>query len=408
MPVAGQREGVTSARGEEACEETGPDCVARARAVAPRVAAAAEQIERERALPQSLLAALHEARLFRMLLPRSCGGDEVEPVRFVAAVETIAKADASTAWCVAQASGCAMSAAYLDPAVARHIFGPADAVLAWGPAGPGPRAVAVAGGWRLSGTWSFASGSRHAQWLGGHCTLCAADGTPRLGEDGRPVERTLLFPRAQASITDVWQVMGLKGTGSDTYAVADLFVPAGYAFTRESAEDRRETGPLYRFTTFQIYAIAFAAVALGIARATLDAFLALARTKVSLTATKVLRENGMIQSQAALAEARLQSARSYLVTSLDALWDAVAANGALTLDERIRLRLAATWATFQAREVVDAAYHAAGATAIFASNPFERRFRDMHTVSQQVQANMANFEIAGQALLGLAPASRVV
>src|ERR1700731_2581095 len=141
-------------------------------------------------------------------------------------------------------------------------------------------ASAVQGGYRVSGSWPYASGSRHAQWLGGHAQLLDAEGKPCLGPDGKPAERTLLFPKAKAEIKDVWHVVGLKGTGSDTYTVTDLFVPARYSFTRESAAARREAGPLYRLTTFQLYGCGFAAVALGIARATLDAFIAMAAVKV--------------------------------------------------------------------------------------------------------------------------------
>lgn len=380
----------------------------RARAVAPLIAAAAPRIEAERALPPDVLAALHEARLFRMLLPRSIGGDEVMPADFFAAIESLAAADASAAWCVGQGAGCGMSAAYLAPEAARAVFGGADAVLAWGPLGRDARAVIVDGGFRVSGTWHFASGSRHANWLGAHCIVYSADGQPQRDDEGKPIERTMLFPKARATVTDNWQVMGLKGTGSDSYSVTDLFVPSAYAFSRDTAADRRETGALYCFTSFSLYGVAFAGVALGIARATLDAFIMLARDKVSSNAKTSLRENAVIQAQVAMAEAKLLSARGFLVETLHENGRAAVEQGGFTLDQRIRLRLAATWASLQAREVVDAAYHAAGATAIFESNPFERRFRDIHTVSQQVQAHVANFEIVGQCLLGLDPKSRVV
>src|SRR6202171_2973663 len=140
--------------------------VARARALAPRIEACADQIEQERRLAPPVLDALFAAGMFRLLLPRSLDGSEVDPATFAAVIEEIAKADASTAWCMCQASGCAMSGAYLPPAVASEVFGTDPrAVLAWGP-GPGARAVAAEGGYRVTGTWSFASGCRHATWLG--------------------------------------------------------------------------------------------------------------------------------------------------------------------------------------------------------------------------------------------------
>jgi alkylation response protein AidB-like acyl-CoA dehydrogenase len=384
------------------------DPVQRARTLRPQIEAAAQAIERERALPRELLAALHDARLFRLLLPRSCGGEEVAPAVFVAAVEELAKADASVAWCMAQGSGCSMAAAYLDPAVAQEIFSGHEAVLAWGPGAGNAEAIAVQGGYRVSGTWPYASGSRHAQWLGGHAHLVDAAGRPLLGPDGKPAERTLLFPKTKAAIRDVWHVVGLKGTGSDTYTVTALFVPARYAFTRESADDRREAGPLYRLTTFQLYGCGFAAVALGIARAMLDAFMAMAAAKVPMLGTKPIRESAVVQAKVASAEARWQSARAFLMWTLDDCWDSVSRGESLSLHQRAALRLAGVYATEQCTKVVEIAYHLAGGSAIFENQAFERRLRDMHAVTQQVQGQLVNFEHVGQVLLGLPSASRLI
>jgi indole-3-acetate monooxygenase len=135
------------------------DPVQRARQLRPLIEGAVPEIERDRALPQRLLAAVHDAGLFRLLLPRSCGGEEVEPAVFVAAVEEIAKGDASTAWCMAQGSGCSMTAAYIDPAIAREIFGGKEAVLAWGPSEANAKATAIKDGYCVSGTWSYARAS---------------------------------------------------------------------------------------------------------------------------------------------------------------------------------------------------------------------------------------------------------
>src|SRR5215813_3917870 len=166
--------------------------VARAEALAPAVAAASNDIEQDRRLPEALLDKLHEAQLFRLLLPRSANGIETDPVTFFHVIETIAREDASTAWCLSQAGGCAMSAAYLDLPVARAIFGnDPRAVLAWGP-GPRVKAIECEGGYRVTGVWAFASGGRHATWLGAHCPIWQADGSPRIGPNGRQLERTML------------------------------------------------------------------------------------------------------------------------------------------------------------------------------------------------------------------------
>ena len=172
--------------------------------------------------------------------------------------------------------------------------------------------------------------------------------------------------------------------------------------------DRRETGPLYRFSNFHLYGIGFAAIALGLARAALDAFIELAATKVPSTKTFVLRDNAVVQSQVALAQAKLASSRGYLLATLQETWDTVVRGESLSLPQRAALKLSGTYAAHQAKDVIDAVYHAAGATAIFESNPFERRFRDVHTVIQQVQGQFANFEMVGQVLLGLPSPSKLI
>src|SRR3954454_5570789 len=187
------------------------DYIARARCVAPLLAAAAPRIDAARELPADVVDTMHEAGMFRLLVPRSIGGAELDPATYIQCVEAIASGDASVAWCMNQGSGCSMSAGYLAPNVAREVFGGERDVLAWGQ-GPGAKAIRVDGGWRISGTWAFASGSRHATWLGAHCPCSEADGTPQRTSDGKPWERTMLFRREVATIEDVWYVVGLRGT----------------------------------------------------------------------------------------------------------------------------------------------------------------------------------------------------
>ncbi len=278
----------------------GRDLIARAESLAPLLEAAAPRMERARQLAPEVVEALHAGGFYRLLLPRSLGGAELPPAEFVQVIEAIAKADASTAWCLGQAGGCAMSGAYLPRAVAEEVFGPSNAVLAWGPPNKHGRAVAVDGGYRLTGRWEFASGSRHATWLGAHAPVFDRAGKP-LAAGAEPLSvPTFLFPRSSAAIEDTWQVVGLKATGSDTYAVTDLFIPKDHAFVRDDPNTRSEPGPLYRFSTYQIYGAAFAAVALGIARSLQDAFVALAREKTGFLAAAPMRENAAIQAQVAV------------------------------------------------------------------------------------------------------------
>jgi indole-3-acetate monooxygenase len=375
------------------------DWLRRVAALAPRIAAAADEIERERRVPEAVVSAMAEAGLFRLLLPRSISGGEVDPRIFAQVLHEIARIDGSTAWCLGQTSVCAMVAAFLPVGAACEIFSDQRSVLTWG-SGSG-QAVAVDGGYRVTGSWSFASGGHNATWLGGHSLVHDRDGTPRRGSDGSALWRTMLFPAAEAPLTDVWQVIGLRGTGSDTYAVRDLFVPDCHSVARHDPAERREHGPLYSFRTDHLFACGFASVALGLARRMLDDFIALAKNKQPRGYAQALRDSSAVQTEVGELEGRLRGARLYLMGTIGEVWQALARSNDLTLEQRMSIRLAATRTIQEAVAVADAAYHAAGATAIFTRSDFERRFRDIHAVAQQLQARRSHFETVGKFLLGL-------
>jgi alkylation response protein AidB-like acyl-CoA dehydrogenase len=372
----------------------------RARALAPLIAREADEIERTRRLTSPVVSALIENGLYRVLLPQSFGGAEAPPEVFMQVLEEIAKADASTAWCLGQCSVCAMTAAYLDADAARAIFEKPTDILAWGAIAHAVQAVP--GGYRVTARWDFASGSRQASWLGAHVQVTEPDGTTRRKPNGAPEIRTILFPVTSATMYDVWDVIGLAGTGTDSYSVDNLFIPEKFAALRDDASALRESGTLYRITTYTMFGMGFAAVALGVARATLDAAVDLARGKAS-AGLKPMRENNAVQGAIGRIEGNLRAARAYLYATVDEAWRDLTRTGHLAEDHRIALRLAATWTIHQAAAVVDAAYHMAGATAVFRANKFERRFRDMHAIAQQVQARDTHYEDVGKAILAADP-----
>jgi indole-3-acetate monooxygenase len=390
-------------------KSTSVDWVVRAAALVPTIEAAAGRIEAERRIVPEVVAALHEAGLFHMLLPASLGGGAADIVAFNQVIETIATADASTAWCLAQQVASTQAAGFLDAKVAREVFGPPDGAVAWGPPS-GAKAVVTDGGYIVNGKWRFASGSGHCPWIGGHCAVFEADGKPRLDGHGRSVLRTMLFRKEQATFHDIWHVIGLRGTGSNGYEVRDLFVPEAYSYWRDNPPDRRGDAPLSNIPLLTLYGMGFSGVALGIARASLDAFMKLAITKkpsATHGAPIPLREHPAVQARVAEATGQLQSARAYLIDLLRVFWDAATAHRPVALEQRAQLRVAITGAIEQSCRVVDFAYRAAGADAIFQGSPFERRFRDMHTVTAQGQAHLSNFEGAGQALFGIETAQRL-
>jgi len=370
------------------------DIVGRVAKVRDQMLAAGEAIERDRRVPADLLAALHREKFYRLLLPRAYGGEEARPSTFFRTLAALAAADGSVAWCICQANGCAMSAAFVEPAIARRIWGEdPHGVLAWGP-GKGDAAI-VDGGWRVSGRWAFASGSRHATWLGCHCPMPMPDGSVK--------ERTMLIPASQVSFTDIWDVIGLRGTASDQFSVKDVFVPHECSLVRSAIEKRYCDGPLFEFSSSALYSVGFSAVAFGLAREMLDIFKALAADKTPRRMPTVLRENNVVQAEVATAEARLAAAEFLLTGHLDRMLDEATTAGELSLDTRMKLRLFTTFTIHEAKAVADMVYDASGATAIFKSHPLERRFRDIHTVTQQVQGRKAHFQTVGAYMLGLPP-----
>ena len=217
----------------------------------------------------------------------------------------------------------------------------------------------------------------------------------------------MLFPRHLAKVDpDVWNTMGLRGTGSDTFTLTGVFVDDAHAVTREAAEERRETGTLYRFQAMQLYAGGFCCVALGASRALLNAVIALAKGKVQLGGTEQLRDNNAVQHTIGYWDAALKAARAGLLAVLDEVWADVDRTGAISLENRIAVRQVTTFAIHTARDAAYHMFHEAGSTAIFADGPFERRLRDVSSVAQHLQGRRAHFETVGTYMLGGTPSLR--
>jgi indole-3-acetate monooxygenase len=379
------------------------DCsspLARATAIGPAIRASADDIERTRRIPEPLLTGLHASGLFRLLLPRAYGGGEVEPCEYLAAIIEVSRHDASIGWNMFVANSSALIAPHLPQATAAEIFGNPRTIIAWGPPNA-CRARAVPGGYRVSGRWDFASGCHQALWMGMHGHVEETDGSLRLNAAQRPTIRTLLFPADRATLIDTWTTIGLRGTASDSYTVEDLFVPEAYSATREDPAGRNIAGPLYAFTMQGLYAVGVAGVGLGAAREMLSELVRLGATKTPRGLAR-LADQPLVQAEVARSEARLGSAEAYLRAILAEIYAHADQWAAIDTEDRARVRLACANAIQGAIEVADAVYKAAGVDAIFPGSPFERRFRDIHTLSQQIQSRSAHFEAVGRILLGTA------
>lgn len=371
--------------------------------IAELVESAGARNEAAGRLVPEVVDSLHAQGLFRMLLPRAYGGEEIDLVTWFRALEALGKLDASTAWCVGQINGCATTASGVSPAVARTIWGDPRAALSWGPPVTS-RAIAEPNGHRVSGEWTMSSGSRHATWVGLMAPVFDARGAPVALPHGAPT-RVFFVPASAVEWVENWNVTGLRATNSGGFRVNDVLVPAGFSTLHHHDLGAEIATPLYKIPLILTFAVGFSGVALGIARAMLDAVTRLAIAKKPRLAELALRESHLVQFQIGEAEARLRSARAYVETTTEQAWRSVLASDALGLSQRMDLRLATTFAIHEARAVAGSAWDLAGANAIFSESPFERRWRDINTVTQQLQARKSHLQDVGAWLLGLGPAS---
>jgi indole-3-acetate monooxygenase len=355
------------------------------RTLAPVIREHADGIEQERSLPKPVIRGLIDAGVFRMLAPRSLGGDEIDPMTACRVIEEVAAQDGSTGWC-AMIGACNSHFGGLLPAAgAREIFADRDVVLA-GTFRPTGVAVPVDGGYRVTGRWPFASGITHSYWLMGGCSI--AGGGPRL----------MFLPRGEAHVLDTWYTVGLRGTGSHDFEVNDVFVPVSRSLS--FSEPPVERGPLYSMPAIALFSTLIASVSLGVARHALEVFKNLARVKKPTGSQELLRASAVTQSRLGEAEGLLRAGRALLFESLGAAWEVASRGEPLSWTQRGLLWLSATQAATQALQSVDIVYRTGGASSVYVSTHLERCLRDAHTASQHLTVMPTNYELAGQLFLG--------
>ena len=381
------------------------DMVAAARALRPQIIAARDEMDREGRLPSSLVSAMDEAGLFRPFVPRSLGGAEVDPLTAFRAVEQVAMADGSAAWCCFIAGSIAMYSGWLENGVARELFGYPSALRGAGSFRPLGTARIADGGYVATGRWDFASGCLHANWLFLNCVV-ADDSGPRYNVggplDGQPRLKMMTVPVEDAEIIPNWSVIGLHGTGSNDVAVSGLFVPEDRTFAL--TDQPLDPAPLLTFrsamaTTFT----PLAGHTLGMARGALDAFIELAGAKGTTMNMALLRDRPPAQEVVGRAEAIISGARTYALESAGRMWEAMQ-SGEEDLGKRVmQTRLAVTHAVHESARAIDMLYHASGTNAVRSSNLLERYFRDVHAAMMHAGGLLTNFEQGGRVALGLPP-----
>jgi alkylation response protein AidB-like acyl-CoA dehydrogenase len=294
------------------CNERSIRTLEATRELAPKIRAAADEIEQGRRLPLHLVREMQRAGVFRMAMPREWGGPELNLLSQLQVIEALSMADASAGWCAMIGTDGGYLTAYIDQTVAREMYADIDSVTAVTFAPPG-KAVKTGEGFTVNGRWPFASGCQHATWFIGHFAIFDGD-SPRLQPNGLPETRFGFMPAEECEIIDTWTTSGLRGSGSHDWTVKDRFIPEARTFNLAAPTQYRK-GPLYTLPNLLLYKAA--AVVLGIARGAIDDFIALASNKPltfkSPSAGKaLLRDETYAQCTVAQAEAMVSSARGFV------------------------------------------------------------------------------------------------
>ncbi len=371
--------------------------LANAQALGPQIEAVANQIEAQRRLPDDLVEAMRAAGIFRIAFPKAWGGPEVDLVSQSKLVEILAYHDASVAWIAMICSDSGHYAARLDEATARELYPELD-LLTSGYLFPAGTAVEVDGGYRVSGRWQFGSGCLHADRILGGCMIHDANGL-KMTAAGLPEMRAIWLPNDAVTIHDTWHTTGLAGSGSNDYSANDVFVPTTHSFFPFVPGDRPE--PLYRY--HGLFFVNLPAVSIGCAQRMLDDLQALARTKVSMPSMTAMKDEYRVQLALAEGTAKIGAARAYQNTVLDDIWSTLLAGDSPSREQRAAISLMSVHAIRAGIEVSEIVCEAVGAASIYKANPFDRRRRDLATVSAHVIGQRKTLAAAAQLLFGDEP-----
>lgn len=360
-----------------------------ARELAPAIKGRGAEIEAARTLPGDLVDDLVVAGCFRALVPRSYGGDEVTLADFLTVIEELARADGSVGWTTAVGALGPVVLGGLPAASFGTVYASDPNVILAGAFNPTGRATPVAGGYRVNGQWSFASGCRHAHWFYAHSVV----------DDGRmPPLRMMVLPAADVEVLDTWSTLGLCGTGSHDFTVADRFVAEEWSYS--IFEPRELDYTLLRIPELCLSTMTLAAVAVGIASGALAEVVELAAGKVPMFADSSLAANPLFRNQLGEADAALRAARVLLHCDAADAWATAADRATFDDPMRARFRSATTWTTATAARVVEVAHRAGGGTALYTGSPLQRRLRDIHTVTQHFGLKLDTYTLAGGVLAG--------
>jgi len=370
------------------------------RALAPAIRRRSDEIEHLRRLPLDLVADLKAAGCFRMLVPRHYDGDELPLGQALEVLEELASADGAAGWTTMIGSSSPVLFGLLPKPALDEIYAPGPDVIGAGALAPKGRAVAVDGGYCLSGQWPFASGCQHADWLLAQSVVMEDAERPKLLDNGMPVLRVAVFPAAAAELVDTWHTAGLRGTGSHDFRLEGLFCPAGRTFGFLGATPALPS-PVLRIPTLAQLPLLLASVAVGIGRGALDDVGALAAAgKRRAYAAQRMAASPVFQDRYGEADAIWRAARALLHAEAEQAWAKATRDEPFSLLERARMRATGSQVVALVTQVVDAAYAAGGGSSVYEASPLQRRLRDIHTLTQHIGISRDAFGQVGALLAG--------
>jgi alkylation response protein AidB-like acyl-CoA dehydrogenase len=376
---------------DAAVEPVGGSLLERARALVPLLRAHAAESEAGRRLARPVVEALGAAGIYRMNVPRSLGGLELDPLTSMRVIEELARGDGSAAWCAMIASSSAgFVAGFLAEPTARALFARAPGPAVGTVFTPSGIATEEPGGYRLSGRWRYASFCEDCDWMALHTTVRTGDELARHA-DGALRMPVLVVAREDFAVEDTWRTLGMRATASHDIVIDARAVPRERAF--HPHDDRpRAPGPFYAYTGLVLTTLA--SVPLALAREAID--LMSERARAASAAARAL-----MQPELARAEADVRAARALLHDAVGELWRGLEAGSPPSLALRAHYRLALTNGHGAAARAVDRMAEIAGGSAIHEADPLARIVRDVRTAVTHGSASARTYHEIGGMLLGV-------
>jgi 3-hydroxy-9,10-secoandrosta-1,3,5(10)-triene-9,17-dione monooxygenase len=359
-------------------DSDGREVIEGVRELLPMLRDRAQEAEDARAVPADSIKALEGTGFFRLLQPAAFGGFEADPMTFYTAVRLIASACGSTGWVASVLGVHPWHVGLFTPQAQQEVWGTDQATRISSSYAPTGKAVRVDGGHQVSGRWSFSSGCDHATWvLLGQIVTDA---------DNRPTDfRTFLVPRADYAIDDVWDTVGLRGTGSNDIVLSDVFVPehrsVSFAdvFKLVTPGQELNQGPLFRLPYGSVFSYSITTPIIGMATGAYDAHATYMRERVRVAyAGQKAAQDPHAQVRIAEAAAEIDGAWLALERNMSDLMDYARAGEPIPVDLRLRIRRDQVRGTGQAIRAVDRLFENSGGRALKSGTPIQRFWRDAH------------------------------